>query len=447
MPGPVDGGETRPCPPRGSARRDALHARLAEDPPAGRGRRARAGRPRAGARPHAGRTGRALAALGLAFLGGRALGPAPAAAQAPVPEHPPIAAEPCATAAGDPRDRPCPNRVGPGARVEREAYVMGTVLRARVVAADRETAIRASEAALAAVRRTEALLSTWLPDTELARLDAAPVGRTVPVSRSLLDLLVEVETWSRRTGGAFDPAVGSLIEAWDLRGAGRRPDAEELGRALTASGFRCFELDREAGTVRPLCPGAWLDAGAFGKGAALREARRALEAAGARAALVDFGGQILAFGDAGENGRTVEVAHPSRRAEPVLRLRLPEGSVATTGQSERSAGTESDRIGHVLDPRTGRPVPAWGSVSVVAEDPLVADLLSTALFVMGPDRGLAWLEGRDGIASVFLIEGEHGLAVRASEAMRALLVADGAEELVEEARRDARAGWGWNPGR
>lgn len=311
----------------------------------------------------------------------------------------------------------------PDAWIERETHAMGTRLAIRVSAADRATAIRASEAALSAVRRVEERLSTWREGTELAALNAAPTDRFVPVSGPLHGLLEEAVRWSAETDGAFDPAVGALIDAWDLRGAGRRPSASEVERALASTGHRCFELAPGRGEARRLCPAAWLDAGGFGKGAALREARTALETEGAKAALIDFGGQQLALGRPdGSTAWSVAVAHPSRRAEPALRLRVGDGSVATSGQSERGIATDEGRLGHVLDPRTGRPVPAWGSVTVVADDPLVADLLSTALFVMGPSEGMEWLRDRPAIAALFLVEEPAGLSVRASAAMRRLLV-------------------------
>lgn len=306
--------------------------------------------------------------------------------------------------------------------VDRTAYAMGTLLRVRVAAADRPAAVAASEAALEAVRGTEERLSTWRAGTELAVLNEAPAGRPVRVSPDVFGLLEEVAEWTRATGGAFDPAVGALVDAWDLRGAGRRPTAAELERARAASGLGCFELEPGSATVRRLCPRAWLDAGGFGKGAALREARRALVSAGGRAAVLDFGGQQVAFGEASIlPSRSLALAHPSRRAEPVLRLPWSSGSAATTGQSERGTETPEGRVGHVLDPRTGRPVPSWGSVTVLAEDPLTADVLSTALFVMGPEAGLAWAEERGEIEALFLVDRGEEPTVLATRPMRARL--------------------------
>ncbi len=306
--------------------------------------------------------------------------------------------------------------------VEREAHVMGTRLQARVAVGEATRGIAAIEAAFDAVRRADRLLSTWRDDSEIHRLNAAPPGRPVALPPALLGLLAETDRWRRVTRGAFDPGVGPLVDAWDLRGAGRVPQPAELNRALAAAGLAGFTLDTVAGTALRRRAGSWVDTGGFGKGAALREARAALLAHGARTAVLNFGGQVLALG-AGERGQgwRVPVAHPARRGEPAALLVLRDRSAATTSQSERFVVVGDATFGHVLDPRNGRPVAPWGSVTVVAADPLVADVLATALFVMGPERGLDWLAGHDDVAALFLIRRGDALERRWSAPMEAYL--------------------------
>ena len=309
--------------------------------------------------------------------------------------------------------------------VEREIVVMGTTLRIGVYAPSRNAGIAAIEAAFGAVRAADSLLSTWRDDSELARLNQAPPGRSTPVSPPLARMLVEVDRWSRATGDAFDPAVGALEDAWDLRGRGRVPSAAELTRARERSGRRAFRLSADGRTLCRLVAGAWLDSGGFGKGAALGAARDSLIAHDVTSALLDFGGQVLAVGgDAGERGWTVPVAHPSHRLEAVARLALRDRSASTSSQSERFVEVGGRRFGHILDPRTGRPVPAWGSITVVAADPLVADILSTALLVLGPDAALAWARGRPDIGVLVLEERQGRVRPRWSPGLEAFLVHD-----------------------
>lgn len=304
--------------------------------------------------------------------------------------------------------------------IEREAYLMGTLLRATVLAPDR-TDWSPLDAALAEVRRLDDVLSTWRPDAELARVNAAPLGAPVALSHELADVLAEVWEWAGATQYAFDPGVGALVDVWDLRGSGRRPEAGELERALSASGLDQFQLDVAARTLARGNEASWLDSGGFGKGAALRAARRELERRGIAHALLSFGGQVLAMGGADPRGWLVWVAHPARRDQPVVALRLRDHSASTTSQSERYIEAAGERFGHVLDPRTGLPVPAWGSVTVVHRDPLLADILSTALFVLGPERGLAWAEGRGDVGALFLVERAGQLEARWTAAMTPFL--------------------------
>lgn len=298
--------------------------------------------------------------------------------------------------------------------VEREAYLMGTLLRLRVAGPDRPGALSASEAALEAVEELERRLSTWRSGTEMERANRAAVGRAVGLSAELSALLARAFRWSEATGRAFDPAVGALVDAWDLRGAGRRPSAEELDRALAATGPSGIRLDSGAGTLTRLDSAAWVDPGGFGKGAALARAAEALGERGVKRALLDFGGQLLALGSetGEEEGWPVEVAHPSDRVKRVVALRIQDASVATTGTSERFVEVDGHRVGHVLDPRTGLPVAPWGSVTVVARDPVAADALSTALYVLGADAALRWARERPGLG-VLVLEDEGSGEVRA----------------------------------
>ncbi|HJS46810.1 MAG TPA: FAD:protein FMN transferase [Gemmatimonadales bacterium] len=264
----------------------------------------------------------------------------------------------------------------------REAGAMGTTLRVEI-AAPRELALEATEEALAVVERWEAILSTWRPEAELDRVNRAPAEGCVPLSPALASVLARVAEWVELTGGAFDPAIGALVDAWDLRGAGRIPSAAELGAARAASGWSRVVIESGACLRRP--GGLWIDSGAFGKGLALGAALRALGAHGLDG-MLDFGGQVAIAG----RPRTIEVADPADRRRPGATLARIAGSAATSAQSERRVVVGGVAYGHLLDPRTGRPAPDWGSVTAVAADPFVADVLSTALFILGPDAALAW---------------------------------------------------------
>lgn len=283
-----------------------------------------------------------------------------------------------------------------GEVIERTTLQMATLLRIRVMAAGRGCGVAAIEAAFAEVERLDGVLSSWHGESEIGRLNAAEPGSRVEVTAELYGLLAEAGSLAERTGGAFDPAVGALIDIWELRGQGRVPSTGELVRARAASGWSNLTLEPPNRVTRGPS-GWWLDTGAFGKGAALRAAAAVLASRGVVSGVLDFGGQLLVLGEADAG-----VAHPAERSREVVRLKVAGISVATTSSSERFVSVEDRRLGHVLDPRTGEPVPAWGSVTVTTVDPLAADALSTALFVMGPDAALEWAAQRQDVGVLVL---------------------------------------------
>jgi FAD:protein FMN transferase len=301
---------------------------------------------------------------------------------------------------------------------------MGTLLRVAVSAPNRVSGIQAIEQAFSAVRRADSLLSTWRDDSEIARVNRAVAGQPVALSGSLAAVLREAVQWHQLTGGVFDPAIGPLVDAWDFRGQGKTPDPAVLAQARRVSGFGQFSFADSGRVITRRNSAVWMDTGGFGKGVALRDARQALRRAGISSGLLNFGGQVVVLG-ANPDGADwiVPVAHPRHRLEQAARLHLRTGSASTSSQSERHVTIGGSRFGHVLDPRTGRPVPAWGSVTVVAEDPAIADIVSTALLVLGPEKGLRWAKDRNDVAVLFLIDRTGRLERRWNAAMEQFLEA------------------------
>jgi thiamine biosynthesis lipoprotein len=249
----------------------------------------------------------------------------------------------------------------------------------------------------------------------MSRLNRAPAGEPFSCSPDLFDFLCAGAALSREASGAFDLTVGPLVRLYDLRGSGRWPMEGELDRAMQAVGSGRLRLDPSDRRAIPASPGMTIDPGGLGKGYALDAAARVLRARGFPVALFDFGGQVLAL-DAppGKPGWPVALSHPRRRHEAVLTLVLAGASLATSGNVEHGLVVDGRALGHIMDPVSGRPAPFQGSASIVAPTGARADAFSTALFVMGPERGLAWAAGREGLTPIFLEEGHRGsLTVRA----------------------------------
>jgi thiamine biosynthesis lipoprotein len=323
-------------------------------------------------------------------------------------------------------------------RIERTVFLMGTLATLVAESVDRETGLARLERMVRVIERTEAEISTWREDSVLGAVNRQPVGAPFPVPAASCGLLSRVAEWHAETNGAFDPAVGSLIDVWGLRREGRQPGDGELRAARAAAGLEHLSVDSEACTVTRRTA-VTLDAGGFGKGEALDRVRAA-ERGRSGAWFIDFGGQMAVDGAASEGAWTVGIAHPARRGTSVLELALAAGSLATSGGSERDLLLDDGvRIGHVLDPRSGRPVSRAASVTVWHESAFVADVLSTALYVMGPDDGLAWASAR-GIAACFIapVGGSGEAAFRATAAFEARFPRMSPSPPSPASRRDSR---------
>jgi thiamine biosynthesis lipoprotein len=289
--------------------------------------------------------------------------------------------------------------------IQRTTLLMGTRATVRISGQDRGQATAASHAVLREIARVEALLSTWIPSSELSRINRLPINRPTNLHPEIMAWLGELDELKAKFWGAFDPAIGALIDVWDLRGSGREPTQTELEDALSATGSHTFKINPDQKKIVRLDPDAWIDAGGFGKGIALRLAADTLRARGV-SGVVDLGGQLVVVGDASHQ---IDISGPgdrrpaclTKRAESTNSVIARNTSVATSGLSERAVVIGQKRLGHILDPRNGQPAIDWGVVTVVAEDPLVADVLSTALFVLGPEQGMQLAEGLATIGVLF----------------------------------------------
>lgn len=291
----------------------------------------------------------------------------------------------------------------------RARWLMGTVLEVRLPASPDADAL--ADAAFSAVEEAERAVSTWRDDTELSRLHGEAGTLAREVSEPLAQALDAAVRLRDETGGAFDPALGALAAAYDLRGPGRWPSPDERARALSLAGARALRWDGASRRLTLADPAVRLDLDGIAKGVALDRAAERLRREGVRKALLNFGGQLLAIGPpAGEPPFEALVSSPDGDHHPLLAVPLRDGSLSTSSDSERRRLVDGRPAGHLLDPRTGLFAPYRGSVTVLARTGVEADALSTAGFVLGPEA-FARETGRRrarGIAVAYLLPASEG---------------------------------------
>jgi thiamine biosynthesis lipoprotein len=278
---------------------------------------------------------------------------------------------------------------------------MDTVVTVEVVTEQpAEQARTAIERALAWFGEVERVCSRFDPDSELRRLMARP-GEPVPASPILFEAVRFALALARLTGGAFDPTIGRVLEAHgfnrNYRTGERTGAPASPNSAPRAVSYRDVRLDAARHTIvlrRPLV----LDLGAVAKGLAIDLAARELSAFDN--VCIDAGGDLFARGQnrSGQPWR-IGVQSPSDGDALVSTIEVSDAAVCTSGNYERLSDDGLEH--HLIDPRSGRSARALASVTVIAPTALAADGLATAVFIVGPDRGLRLLE-REGVHGVLV---------------------------------------------
>lgn len=227
------------------------------------------------------------------------------------------------------------------------------------------------------IDRVDHEMSGYRADSEIERLSSSTCS---PLSTESLEVLEFSQRVCRGTDGAFDITVAPLIVAWGFRGhAPVVPSEEEIAAARGKVGCDRFRLSATESCAW-LDEGTHLDLGGVAKGYALDLARKSLVDRGVRRAVLDLGGQLHHIGA----NHSVVVANPFEPEKGIAILNVSDASVSTSAQTERFIEVEGRRYGHILDPRTGRPASGMLSATVAHPSGMVADTLSTALFVGGP---------------------------------------------------------------
>ena len=287
--------------------------------------------------------------------------------------------------------------------VKRSQYLMGTFVFVTGVAPDEEVAQKAVAAGLTEIRLLEELLSTWIDNSELSRVNAAAGREPVQVSPETLEVLDRSLEMARLTNGGFNIAVGPAVDAWNVSQEGRIPSVDELERFRPLIDLSQIQLNREAGTVYLRRPGMKIDIGGIGKGFAADLAAEVMKAMGATAGVVALSGDIKTFGLMPDGQRFLfGIEHPRKQDSLLARLELEDEAVSTAGDYQLYFEQDGIRYHHILDPHTLKPGRLCQSVTVVASEGVVADGLDTGIFVMGPEKGIQLVESLPAVEAVIV---------------------------------------------
>ncbi len=299
-----------------------------------------------------------------------------------------------------------------GGLVRREVVLMGSSF-VFVVDAPPEKATPAIDATIERLRRLEFQISSWRPGSDITKLNGR-AGRTpVSVAPDTFELLRLAKQLHRETDGALDVTIGPVWDLWPFRDPQRAlPSRREIDEARNYVDASKIELDESRHTAFLPLPGMRVNLGAIGKGYAAKLAAEELRQHGILRAAISAGGDLFLLGRKTTGPWIVEIEHPRGGMRPLARFMASDIAVATSGNSKRFVVRDGRRFGHILDPRTGYPVAECESVTIITRDPAVADAYATAVFVMGPVEGLAWIEKQPGVEGLIVDAGGNVIRSR-----------------------------------
>ena len=287
----------------------------------------------------------------------------------------------------------------PGAWLKRDESIMGTAITVELWADQRADGGAAIDAVMGEMHRIDRAMSPHKDDSELSRINRDAGAGAVPVSAEMARLIARAAEFSALSGGAFDITFAAVGQLYDYRNQ-VRPSEEALARARAAVGWRHLILDSQAGTVRFARPGMRIDLGGFAKGHAVDNAAAILRRMGIAHAMVSAGGDSRVIGDRRGRPWSIGVRDPRRPGQLAAMLPLEDVSISTSGDYERYFDADGTRFHHLIDPATGKSPRGIQSVTILADDGLTCEAASKIVFVLGVERGMAFVESQSGVDAV-----------------------------------------------
>jgi thiamine biosynthesis lipoprotein len=281
----------------------------------------------------------------------------------------------------------------------REEAIMGTRVAVELWADDAALAARAMDEVIDEMRRTDELMSTYKPESQLSQVNAHAHERAVQVDADIIAVVERALDISRLSGGAFDVTYASVGYLYDFR-QHQRPSDAQIAAALPGVDYRQVQVDPDARTIRFLRKGVRIDLGGIAKGYACDRSVERLRKLGIRHAMVNAGGDTRLLGDRRGKPWVVGIRDPRNEGSVVMRMPLADEALSTSGDYERYFEEDGVRYHHILVPGTGQSARGVRSATVIGPDATLTDALSTTVFVLGVERGMQLVGRLPGVEAV-----------------------------------------------
>lgn len=302
----------------------------------------------------------------------------------------------------------------------RVTHQMNTTITLQITGNDAE---RVCDDVVKALHDFEQVASMHLADSDVAHINDSAGMQPVAVDERVYYVIEQAVACSEQTGGLFDVTIGALTDLWSITSDNPVvPDAEAIEAARRLVGYQSIALNAATHEVMLQEKGQKLDLGGIAKGYALDICREIMDQNDVMEAIVSIGGNVMVYKDKAGEPFVVGIRYPEKdNMSYFCALRLTDTIMSTTGGYERFFEQDGTIYHHVIDPRTGYPANSGlVSVSIIHKNGLLADCLSTALYVGGTDYALARM--RNGDVEAVVIDDQGNVYI--SESLREKVVDD-----------------------
>ena len=295
--------------------------------------------------------------------------------------------------------------------VKQTQLLMGTLVEITIPGPASPESLAAVDKAFDEIKRIEKLMSSHLNSSEVSLINRSAGGELITVSPETIRLIQEGIRWGEMSQGIFDITIGPLIKLWDFEGGQKLvPDSDSLESAISLVNYKNIQI--EENKIRLKLPGMALDMGGITKGYAVDRAIELLNQSGIKGTIINAGGDLKAYGMRDpDHPWIIGLQHP-RKPEEISAAFAADISnagtaVATSGDYQKFFMVGDKRYCHILDPRTGMSNSEVISATVTAPSVMQADVLATAAFILGPDKGKEFLGKLKGVEAMWITDNEE----------------------------------------
>ncbi len=292
--------------------------------------------------------------------------------------------------------------------VQRTQKLMGSRFDITVVAINEEIGYIRVDEAISEITRIEKMISSWDPESETSLINKNAGIKPVKVSIELFNLIKRAKQISVMTDGAFDISYASMDKIWKFDGSMKyKPSETEIKESIAKIGYDKIILDTKNQTVFLRDQGMKISFGAIGKGYAADRAKELLVSKQVVAGIINASGDLTTWGTKASGEKwLIGIANPLSKEKIFSWLPIIESSVATSGNYDRFVIFNGKKYSHIIDPRTGYPSQGVNSVSIFAKHAELCDVLATAVYIMGKDAGLSFIN-KLGDTEVILVDSNN----------------------------------------